>query len=195
MTYKIDNLFPTQLYCSTVSDVDFINSTIDRCIDKIDFRMNDTWGPTHYLSTSDFEDDIISEHGLEELSKEIYKHLTAYCKEVGFTFETYNIKSWFTRTERGNYAHIHNHGLADISGVYYYKTNGKDGKIFFESPNPHFDTSRCYFWKGYRREYDPEEGHILLFPSWLRHGVETNQTDDARISLSFNIKFKGFGLE
>jgi len=132
---------------------------------------------------------------LHKVKKIIDHHLRVYCSELNFPIRDYELNTWFSLFKKGNYAHIHNHGLADISGVYYYKTNGKDGKIFFESPNPHFDTSRCYFWKGYRREYDPEEGHILLFPSWLRHGVETNQTDDVRISLSFNIKFKGFGLE
>ena len=39
-------------------------------------------------------------------------------------------------------------------------------------------------------EHKPEVGKILLFPGWLKHGINTNNTDNIRISLSFNICFK-----
>jgi uncharacterized protein (TIGR02466 family) len=34
---------------------------------------------------------------------------------------------------------------------------------------------------------DPKEGHIFLWPSYLPHGVEPNDHDDERISISFNV--------
>ena len=34
----------------------------------------------------------------------------------------------------------------------------------------------------------PEKGKLVLFPSWIYHGVRPNDTDDTRISLSFNAK-------
>ena len=34
---------------------------------------------------------------------------------------------------------------------------------------------------------EPEEGNIFLFPSYLPHSVETNDHDEERISISFNI--------
>ena len=33
---------------------------------------------------------------------------------------------------------------------------------------------------------DPLEGRILMFPSWLWHCVEPNESNDIRISVSFN---------
>ena len=36
-------------------------------------------------------------------------------------------------------------------------------------------------------EYPPKEGLFLLFPSWLFHGVRSNDTKDNRISISFNV--------
>ena len=121
--------------------------------------------------------------------KEIHKHLEEYCDELGFKMPSYRCLSWFSKFEKGNYAHIHHHGHHDISGVYYYKTNGEDGKIFFETPNPFLDTQLCYRSYGETWEHKPQEGKILLFPGWLRHGVQTNETDNTRISLSFNIYF------
>ena len=32
----------------------------------------------------------------------------------------------------------------------------------------------------------PKSGKVVLFESWLRHEVETNQVDAERVSLSFN---------
>ena len=34
---------------------------------------------------------------------------------------------------------------------------------------------------------EPLEGNIILFPSYLPHSVETNNHDEERISISFNI--------
>ena len=38
---------------------------------------------------------------------------------------------------------------------------------------------------------NPTEGELILFPGWLDHGVQTNDTDDERVSVSFNIRFEG----
>ena len=36
---------------------------------------------------------------------------------------------------------------------------------------------------------NPEKNLLLVFPSWLDHSVDPNQSDDIRISLSFNTGF------
>ena len=188
----IDNLFHTPIYVNKVRDCQALNYHIDKVIDKVDFNMKENWGATHYLST-DFSGShfhIIKELGLHKLGKEIDNHLREYCDELKFPMREYKMVSWFSKFKKGNYAHIHGHGAVDISGVYYYKTNGKDGSIFFESPNPYLLTSKCLNTLPNRMSYLPEVGRILLFPGWLKHGVETNRTDDDRISLSFNISFK-----
>ena len=38
----------------------------------------------------------------------------------------------------------------------------------------------------------PQENRIIMFPSWLEHCVEMNQSDDIRISVSFNFLQDGF---
>lgn len=35
-------------------------------------------------------------------------------------------------------------------------------------------------------ELKPQEGHVVLFESWMRHEVPKNQSDGERISISFN---------
>ena len=36
-------------------------------------------------------------------------------------------------------------------------------------------------------EIEPEEGDLLLFPAYLMHGVNRNETDEDRIVISFNV--------
>lgn len=38
----------------------------------------------------------------------------------------------------------------------------------------------------------PQPGRMLIFPSWLRHHVPSNQGTTERISISFNLMFTNF---
>ena len=93
-----------------------------------------------------------------------------------------------TLTEPGQYAHTHDHGAADLSGVYYFKTNGNDGDLYFDSPVAQLKSS-FVFNKSSRVFYKPKIGKLILFPGWLSHGVFQNTTTENRVSVSFNIYF------
>ena len=40
-----------------------------------------------------------------------------------------------------------------------------------------------------RYEFTPDEGEILIFPSSLEHEVMKNESNEDRISYSFNMEF------
>ena len=87
--------------------------------------------------------------------------------------------------------HMHIHGGV-FSGCFYLKVPNKSGRILFSKPG------LTPMWQGlglvkqpnqYTAEsthYLPPEGTLLLWPSYVPHGVETNDTDEARISIAFN---------
>jgi uncharacterized protein (TIGR02466 family) len=94
----------------------------------------------------------------------------------------------------GKYASnaLHNHPNSILSGVYYLKTPENCGVLSFTDPrsaaqmlNP--PIVEFNLWTLPKISYKPEAGMMLLFPSWLLHGVETNMSEDTRISVSFNI--------
>ena len=182
-------LYATPVYSNFCRDHQVLNYHIDRVIDKVKFLYKPDWGRTHLLSTDFSHHNIVKELKLNKLIKEIDYHLKLYCSDLGVNCKKYKLESWFSKFKPGDYAQIHNHGHVDISGVYYYKTNGSDGDFFFESPNPHLSTNYIFEHLGRRWECKPESGRMLLFPGWLNHGVKTNETKDERISLSFNIYF------
>ena len=56
-----------------------------------------------------------------------------------------------------------NHKGADISGVYYFKSTGDDGDIFFTTPNQYTEMSDV--WSSDRFSHTSDEGKLLIFPS------------------------------
>ena len=187
MNYGMEHLFATKVYYSIVSDYQVINKQIEKRIDEVDFQYTSKWGKTHLLSG--FGKDVIKEKRFDLLSKAIDKQLENYCSELNFKKIKYNRASWIAQFSPGDHAHVHSHMDADIAGVYYYKTNKEDGYLYFQTPNPYLEGSLCYTTEGHRWRHFPVEGKLLLFPGWLKHGVTTNETEDTRISISFNITF------
>ena len=49
-----------------------------------------------------------------------------------------------------------------------------------------------HLWREIR--VNPLEGRIIIFPAWLWHCVEPNESNDIRISVSFNFLQKGFNV-
>ena len=195
MTFEIAPAFVTPIYYSCVNEYDEIQSELESCIEKIEFGMVPGWGSTHWLSDPTFSSNLVSDFNLDKFSTEIDIHVKNYCQSVGYrpkdgTELKYRIvSSWFALFKKGIYAHIHNHGESDIAGVYYFKKSGDDGNLFFCTPNKAIDSS--VLLKTGRMVVNPTEGELILFPGWLDHGVQTNDTDDERVSVSFNIRFEG----
>ena len=185
----IQNLYPTPIYSAKVGNFDEIQHEMFGALKKTEFEMNPCWS-SHYLSDIWFKLNVVKEHQMNVFVEELSKHIVNYCQYLNYNGNCQIAESWFSLFKKGNYGHIHHHGATDISGVYYIKTNGEDGNLFFETPNPHLGTSKLFSNLTPRHEYKPEEGNLMLFPGWLMHGIQTNTTDNERISLSFNISFE-----
>tara|TARA_B100000427_G_scaffold221472_1_gene185204 strand:+ start:79 stop:687 length:609 start_codon:yes stop_codon:yes gene_type:complete len=186
---KIHVLYPTMIYESDLMEVESVNQEIDNIIDKVEFTSDHQFTEAHMMSGGHQEDDLISKYKLEVFSKVLSKNIKQYLTSMK-SFDpsmSYTRQSWFTKMKKGHYSNIHNHGWADLSGVYYYKTSGDDGSLFIQTSNPHLDTSKLFFKYGGVTPLPPKVGRLYLFPGWLRHGVRLNKTDNTRISLSFNI--------
>lgn len=87
---------------------------------------------------------------------------------------------------------MHIHPLSVISGTYYVQTPKNAAGITFEDPRldrymsapPRKDNARKRNQQ--TATYKAKAGHVVLFESWLRHGVPASLTAEDRISVSFN---------
>jgi uncharacterized protein (TIGR02466 family) len=193
----IQDFFSVPIYQTKVEPMlyDKVQEELSFAYENSSFSMKPGWGSTHYLSDTSFSKSFIKSFNLQYFPREIKRHLGIYLDMIGFSSSTKFkpgmkkeiVSSWFSKFEKGCFAHIHNHGSSDISGVYYFKVPNGGSELFFRNPITHLDSSLVYEHLGSGIDIAPSEGDILLFPSWLQHGVKTNMTDDTRVSVSFNI--------
>lgn len=189
----VDNLYTTPLYITKITEeegLSTIQSEAVRAIEACEFSMREEWGPTHYLSSTTFVDNVIEKENMKIFSIIMHSHLQKYMDVIGFSMRPYMVTSWFSLFQPGQYGQVHNHGNADVAGCYYVETVG-EGDLFFEDPRPAHDTSYVFSgrYTSGRRAYKPEVGKMFMFPGYLSHGIKTNTSNVDRVSLSFNIKF------
>jgi uncharacterized protein (TIGR02466 family) len=105
---------------------------------------------------------------------------------------------WANINPPGGYNRAHTHPNSLWSGVYYVKAPINSGHLKVEDPKPCINISRPrrkqgqlpkHLWN--EVHFEPIAGRLIMFPSWLNHCVDTNQSNDIRISVSFNFLQKG----
>ena len=165
----------------------------------------------HFAETTDYER-VQADNGymskskyildeLPEVKTLIHKQFEAYIrdyftikKNINFDFQN----SWINKHEYLDSTHDHSHVNSLFSGVFYLMTDEKSGDISFKIPpydNP--------VTKGFQLEFEewnmhnscdysltPKVGSLLIFPSYLVHGVGKNESQYLRYSLAFNLHFK-----
>jgi uncharacterized protein (TIGR02466 family) len=200
-TETIINLFPTPVYVNQVANFDKIQSELGQCYDDLvtnnRFQRPATWDQhTQVISDPTFGSNILEDYDLAAFKTELVTHVSNYIKamksDIGYRRPgNFTVKNaWIAVTNSGEFGHLHTHADADLSGVYYYQTTGKDGSFYIDNPNKVLMAGYCTHHLERRVMITPEPGKIILFPGWLEHGVASNQTKDTRISVSFNIYFE-----
>jgi uncharacterized protein (TIGR02466 family) len=196
----INCYYPTPVYHGYAQPMvrTIIQNDFQKVIDDIKwgngFQKNRNWeSNTHRLSDPTFSSNLIEDYDLKPFFNELRNHVRSYMQETGASHvHMFKVtQSWMTLTGKGEHAIMHTHGNADIAGVYYVKTSGNDGRLYFRSPNRFIANSFAF-------SHAPDQievGKFVLFPGWLDHGVRTNETDSERISVSFNITFTNSGDE
>ena len=196
----IQGWFPTPIYWNYLNNLETIQNEFESVFDDLKaqdkFQFVKQWNNrSQLLSDNTFTHNLIDDYMLIAFKEQLFFHVEQFIKEMGSMggkIPKYAITtSWMTITPKGHQSHIHSHGPSDISGVYYYKTNGQDGGIFFQNPNNRIlERTRVFYDSAYKHiSYAPEVGKLLLFPGWLERGTAENKTDHERVSVSFNIIF------
>ena len=100
---------------------------------------------------------------------------------------------WANINYPGNANRPHLHPNALFSGVYWIKAPEKSGSLMLYEPRPGVQCTMPNRKEGklppelWREvHYTPRAGTAVMFPAWLWHEVRPNQSNDIRISVSFN---------
>ena len=192
-----DALFVTRLHRGRISVAQELEKT---CLGiAAEDRAGQSWAREHgyggYTSYASLNDLPTRASVFATLEKAIAKQVGGFARELQFDMGGRRLRLdslWINVMEKGaiHAAHIHPHSV--ISGTYYVTVPPKSGAIRFEDPRLPMLMAAPPKKKSARPEnrsfvdVTPRPGMLLLWESWLRHGVEPNRARTPRISVSFN---------
>jgi uncharacterized protein (TIGR02466 family) len=154
------------------------------------YQSNDFNG-AHLLTVDDELGKLANR--LTEMASEIY----ARFEPQGTHVELANL--WININNGSDYNVTHTHPGSVISGAYYVTAPEDAGKIVFcRDHSSAFNFSSVgtmqdfalgegepWLWNQF--SYPPMVNRCIMFPAWLPHKVERSETQEERISISFNL--------
>jgi uncharacterized protein (TIGR02466 family) len=194
-----DALFVTRLYRGRIAVARDLEKT---CLGvAAEDRAGQRWAKEHgyggYTSYASLDDLTQRASLFADLERAIGRQVNALARELQFDIGGRKLKLdslWINVMAKGaiHAPHIHPHSV--ISGTYYVTAPPKSGAIRFEDPRLAMLMAAPPKKKNARPEnrsfvdVTPKAGMLLLWESWLRHGVEPNAARSPRISVSFNYR-------
>ena len=187
----VHQLFPKPVYASK----------LDRALTKKELKTISQYkkkpAPNAGNMTSS-ENYVLENKALNNLKKDLHTKVMDYFDKVICTdnpITPYITQSWLNYTKSDQFHHQHNHQNSYISGVFYISADKEVDSITFYKPNPEerikLHVTKLNPFNSTNLRFPVETGNVFLFPSRLIHGVDRKKGTNTRISLSFNVFFKG----
>jgi len=149
----------------------------------------------------------ISSHSVKSVILSDMNHIVSLndriCEIVNEFRKQYGImkleidNSWMNVQEPDSKLNFHSHPDSVISGAIYVNVDDDSSKLYFYNPNPYvdyvnyFNDPEMHTYLNYKTIYlKPNNGDLILFPSWIRHGSEDLNKTIHRTVISFNTKYE-----
>ena len=191
------NLFSSTIWEYQLTDADFLKEYADKFIS---IRETTDDGVYSGLGNWVSPDDLHTKIEWKPIRDLLINRLETALSTTDIKYSGININCMWGNSHSGKSQHeLHHHPNSMYSGVIYLATPGDNfrGNIFFRGPRgvaPYqflYPTIRDdYSSQNPFHEIRPEVGKIIIFPSWLEHGVHAGDFEGERISLSFNVFLK-----
>ena len=195
-TFKI---FPVPVFECQIENHELINAELEKYIYEL--KKNDPKGVSKSNAGGWHSDDFIIEDNVpiqNFISKFNNLLPKIFINQMGVDKKLTNIKilnMWSVVNGKNTFNTKHTHPNSYFSSAYYIKANEDSGHIKFFDPkevktmySPTLGELNDLSTNIVRIK--PEEGKLLLFPSYLHHAVEENISDEDRIVISFNLDIK-----
>ncbi|MDC0356793.1 TIGR02466 family protein [Candidatus Pelagibacter sp.] len=195
---KTHMLFPTPVFECKINDYKKLNFELAKYINELrkkdnkGLKASNAGGGWHSPFFLISETDVI-----KKFATKIYPFIYEIATEhYSWNCTPDKIKitgMWSVINKKNSYNVRHFHPNCNLSAAYYVKAKKNCGKIKFFDPTDQ-KAMQSPFKKKLNilssevADFTPEEGDLLIFPSYLHHSVEQNLSEDERIVISFNIK-------
>ena len=188
-------LFPTPIYIADIKHPT-LNQELER--DIIAWANRDKGMTKTNIKGWHSTTDMDKKPEYKNLVNMLYACQKTIYQQEQYESEPYLGNMWANVNPPGgmNRAHMHPNSL--WSGVYYVKAPKNCGRLKIDDPRAaasmcrpkmrprlnHPDTAPTRLWR--EHHYEPIAGRCIMFPAWLMHCVDPNESNDIRISVSFN---------
>ena len=189
-----EQFFPTTIYAK---DIQLDNETLSN--DIVNWSQQDPGVKKTNMNGWHSKPEMHLKSEYQQLVQELYKMQEEIYQEEWLDRKPKLGNMWANINYPGGYNRPHVHPNCLFSGVYYVKSNKNSGVFIANDPRPGIQTMMPtrkpgrppkHLWREVHLE--PIPGRIIMFPAWLWHCVEPNQSNDIRISVSFNFIQDGF---
>ena len=151
-------------------------------------------GIVHYNRQSE-DTFVLDRPELANIRAFIEAKLHAFVTEIMASSDKLVItQSWLNKSGKGESHHEHVHPNSMISGVWYPQIHEQLPPIQFRSKSQRDVALQAEKYNTFNSAtfmLPMKKGELIIFPSNLTHSVPANQSDEERISLSFNTWCKG----
>jgi uncharacterized protein (TIGR02466 family) len=123
----------------------------------------------------------------DTLKRAIDREVKTYLKKIGLSVPRGKIELsslWVNIMPKNCYHAFHLHPNSVISGTYYLQIPKGTSPLRIEDPRASLFMASPP--RKMQQDLKPKAGEIILFESWLKHEVPPHQTNEERISVSFN---------
>jgi uncharacterized protein (TIGR02466 family) len=183
--FEVQGLFPTPVYVTQRdSGLDLTEQKEIEDIIRGGF-------PPGMAVTCTIDSYIFNNPKLKKLKEFCELHVNrigAQLKAEEKELEFYITQSWINVVKPGKNHPPHYHSNSIISGVFYVSTIEHDNLIFHD---PFVDNGPIKINEPLLFALGVSNYQLVLFPSWMKHGVDVNPSTKNRISISFNTFAKG----
>lgn len=196
----IENIFPLKIYKVSLGN-DPSLTTVEEHLDEFyektvsnnqgSMRNNglcsyNTSRELHTISKFDHITDIIA------------THVNIYWKELGYNHTPYIHEMWTNKYPPGAFIDAHNHAPMPLTVTLYLKKEKDSGNIVFEHPlevllkhQPFKELQdRNLYHTLFDHELEVTTGDLVIFPGWLKHKTQSNNSTSDRIIIGANIHYR-----
>ena len=129
---------------------------------------------------------------LQSLRREANRCFNEFIKVFYYNRKLKISNMWVNINHPTNYNSRHDHPFSSLSSCFYISVPKKSGNLIFHNNDPiesylrrdHFTDYGWYNSSEWR--VHPKENYFYVFPPWLQHSVQQNNSSKDRISISMN---------
>ena len=184
--------FPTPVYIQKIPNAEELNFYLEKNI--LQWNKKDPKGVNKTnVNGWHSETDMNKREEYNPLTKQLFNMQEEIFEKEYLKEKPVLGNMWANINYPGGYNRPHLHPNSLFSGVYWIKAPEKSGNLMLYEPRQGAQCTMPNRKKGkvppelWREvHYQPKAGTVVMFPAWLWHEVQPNNSNDIRISVSFN---------